>query len=127
MERGMALNLPFSATSNSRSQTQSQGQNQGHVRNNSNSSKWRVLDAQGKQQAKSNDWRPTLASTSTSTSNTNGNGGTQYIEVTKERENLMNGMSDGKSLGTGDLPKTPGWMPKLTPTRRGDELFLSVA
>ncbi|KAJ9141713.1 hypothetical protein NKR23_g7777 [Pleurostoma richardsiae] len=24
------------------------------------------------------------------------------------------------------LPATPGWLPKLTPTRRGDELFLSV-
>ncbi|KAK2625886.1 hypothetical protein QTJ16_005198 [Diplocarpon rosae] len=25
-----------------------------------------------------------------------------------------------------ELPITPGWVPKLTPTRRGDELFLSV-
>jgi hypothetical protein len=25
-----------------------------------------------------------------------------------------------------ELPDTPGWMPKLTPTRKGDELFLSV-
>lgn len=25
-----------------------------------------------------------------------------------------------------ELPTTPGWVPKLTPTRRGDELFLSV-
>ena len=23
-------------------------------------------------------------------------------------------------------PVTPGWVPKLTPTRRGDEMFLSV-
>ncbi|KAL3422608.1 hypothetical protein PVAG01_06764 [Phlyctema vagabunda] len=25
-----------------------------------------------------------------------------------------------------ELPNTPGWIPRLTPTRRGDELFLSV-
>jgi hypothetical protein len=25
-----------------------------------------------------------------------------------------------------ELPDTPGWVPKLTPTRKGDELFLSV-
>jgi hypothetical protein len=27
---------------------------------------------------------------------------------------------------TGDLPATPIWQPKLTPTRRGDDLFLGV-
>ncbi|KAI9643845.1 hypothetical protein NHQ30_007196 [Ciborinia camelliae] len=26
----------------------------------------------------------------------------------------------------GGLPKTPGWLPKLTPTRRGNDLFLKV-
>ncbi|KAA8565073.1 hypothetical protein EYC84_010831 [Monilinia fructicola] len=26
----------------------------------------------------------------------------------------------------GGLPKTPGWVPKLTPTRRGNDLFLNV-
>jgi hypothetical protein len=25
-----------------------------------------------------------------------------------------------------ELPSTPGWKPKLTPTRRGDDLFLNV-
>jgi hypothetical protein len=25
-----------------------------------------------------------------------------------------------------DLPSTPTWVPKLTPTRRGDDLFLNV-
>lgn len=29
-------------------------------------------------------------------------------------------------LGTGMLPMTPGWQPKLTPTRRGDDLYLNV-
>lgn len=33
----------------------------------------------------------------------------------------------GSETSEGGLPRTPGWMPKLTPTRRGDELFLSVA
>ncbi|KAJ1326524.1 cell wall integrity and stress response component [Microdochium nivale] len=29
-------------------------------------------------------------------------------------------------LGTGMLPMTPGWRPRLTPTRRGDDLYLNV-
>ncbi|KXJ90931.1 hypothetical protein Micbo1qcDRAFT_204969 [Microdochium bolleyi] len=29
-------------------------------------------------------------------------------------------------LGTGVLPMTPGWRPRLTPTRRGDDLYLNV-
>ncbi|RYP43381.1 hypothetical protein DL770_011686 [Monosporascus sp. CRB-9-2] len=29
-------------------------------------------------------------------------------------------------LGSGTLPMTPTWQPKLTPTRRGDDLFLNV-
>ncbi|RYP47001.1 hypothetical protein DL768_006861 [Monosporascus sp. mg162] len=29
-------------------------------------------------------------------------------------------------LGSGTLPTTPTWQPKLTPTRRGDDLFLNV-
>jgi hypothetical protein len=28
--------------------------------------------------------------------------------------------------GMGELPGTPGWKPRLTPTRRGDDLFISV-
>lgn len=36
-------------------------------------------------------------------------------------------MSPGaRGLNTGDLPATPTWLPKLTPTRRGDDLFLNV-
>ncbi|KAK9782429.1 putative Extracellular membrane protein CFEM domain-containing protein [Seiridium cardinale] len=36
-------------------------------------------------------------------------------------------MSPGpRGLGTGGLPATPTWQPKLTPTRRGDDLFLNV-
>ena len=59
--------------------------------------KWRVLKKSDKEKAMSPSWRPQLAS-----------GGTmQVVERT-------------------DLPATPGWIPKLTPTRKGDELFLSV-
>lgn len=36
-------------------------------------------------------------------------------------------MSPGaRGLGSGGLPATPTWQPKLTPTRRGDDLFLNV-
>ncbi|KFH45836.1 hypothetical protein ACRE_033230 [Hapsidospora chrysogenum ATCC 11550] len=33
---------------------------------------------------------------------------------------------EGPSGQQQDLPSTPGWRPKLTPTRRGDDLFLNV-
>ncbi|KAG9250479.1 uncharacterized protein F5Z01DRAFT_367784 [Emericellopsis atlantica] len=32
----------------------------------------------------------------------------------------------GSDGGDDGLPRTPGWMPKLTPTRRGGDLFLNV-
>lgn len=60
--------------------------------------KWRVLRDEDIRRAKSSGWRPQLSTANVS----------------------------GKDPGVGDLPKTPGWVPKLTPTRRGDELFLSV-
>lgn len=59
--------------------------------------KWRVLKERDIERAKSPTWRPQLAIGE----------GMQVVERT-------------------DLPSTPGWIPKLTPTRRGDELFLSV-
>jgi hypothetical protein len=59
--------------------------------------KWRVLKERDIERAKSPTWRPQLA----------GGDGMQVVERT-------------------DLPSTPGWIPKLTPTRRGGELFLSV-
>ena len=59
--------------------------------------KWRVLKERDIERAKSPTWRPQLA----------GGDGIQVVERT-------------------DLPSTPGWIPKLTPTRRGGELFLSV-
>jgi hypothetical protein len=33
----------------------------------------------------------------------------------------------GREFERMELPQTPGWVPKLTPTRRGDVLFLNVA
>ncbi|KAM3079421.1 hypothetical protein ACMFMG_005852 [Clarireedia jacksonii] len=30
------------------------------------------------------------------------------------------------SIDSGNLPKTPGWVPKLTPTRRGNDMVLNV-
>ena len=59
--------------------------------------KWRVLKERDIAKAKSPGWRPQLA----------GGDSMQVVERT-------------------ELPSTPGWKPKLTPTRRGDELFLSV-
>ena len=65
--------------------------------------KWRVLGKEEIERAKGEGWRPMLGSGE------------------KER-----GDESGASGNEGDLPGTPGWVPKLTPTRRGDELFLSV-
>lgn len=53
--------------------------------------------------------------------------------VLREEEDAKRGWSERGNGGGGGwedydvLPTTPGWVPKLTPTRRGDELFLSVA
>lgn len=73
--------------------------------------KWRVLGKEEIERAKGEGWRPMLGSGKDMKA---GNG-------EKER-----GDESGTSGDEGDLPGTPGWVPKLTPTRRGDELFLSV-
>lgn len=67
--------------------------------------KWRVLKEGDIEAAKSPTWRPML-----------GNGNAQAAERTRilERTEPV------------ELPGTPGWVPRLTPTRRGDELFISV-
>jgi hypothetical protein len=65
-------------------------------------SKWRVLGKEEQERAKAQGWRPQLAK--------------EINQVVYLGERADEG-----------LPKTPGWVPKLTPTRRGDELFLSVA
>jgi hypothetical protein len=69
--------------------------------------KWRVLGREEIEEAKKVDWRPMLGS---------GRG-----EDKEEYE-----ARTGQQFERTELPNTPGWVPKLTPTRRGDELFLSV-
>lgn len=64
--------------------------------------KWRVLKQGDIERAKSPEWKPQLA----------GGGGA--------------GVGNGQVVERTDLPLTPGWIPKLTPTRRGDDLFISV-
>jgi hypothetical protein len=69
--------------------------------------KWRVLGREEIEEAKKEGWRPMLGS---------GRG-----EEKDEYE-----ARTGQQFERTELPNTPGWVPKLTPTRRGDELFLSV-
>lgn len=42
-------------------------------------------------------------------------------DIASRKKWTRDGRDDGK-----ELPATPGWKPKLTPTRRGDDLFLNV-
>jgi len=70
--------------------------------------KWRVLNREEREEAKKEGWRPMAGR--------DGEDG--------------NGPLSGRMLREfeqTELPVTPGWVPKLTPTRRGDDLFLSVA
>lgn len=77
--------------------------------------KWRVLGKEEREKAKEVGWKPVLAG-----------------RVEAER-GYGGGQQSGGQLYAGygsdgnELPRTPGWVPRLTPTRRGDELFLSVA
>jgi hypothetical protein len=68
--------------------------------------KWRVLKEGDIEAAKSPTWRPMLSSSN----NARGEERTRVLERMEPVE----------------LPGTPGWVPRLTPTRRGDELFISV-
>jgi len=72
--------------------------------------KWRVLKREEIEGARRGEWRPILGGAGGERqSGGGGNGGWQ-----------------GNQFERTELPNTPGWVPKLTPTRRGDELFLSV-
>jgi hypothetical protein len=88
------------------------------------SRKWRVLKKDEIEQAKQSGWRPILGS-----GGSGGGGsdrdqyGTSTTMVQKSNGGLGNVDKKDEKLET---PKTPGWIPRLTPTRRGDELFLSV-
>jgi len=71
--------------------------------------KWRVLDQAEREAARDPGWRPQLS---------------KFDGREREQRTEIRVRDVGREDG---LPRTPGWVPKLTPTRRGDELFLSVA
>ena len=103
-EKALALSL----------QTQTQSQKEDR-----RDAKWRVLGREDVERAKEPGWRPQLLG---------------RVDNTPQQKNqgLRSAVAPGSggylSDGYGsDLPRTPGWVPRLTPTRRGDELFLSVA
>lgn len=73
--------------------------------------KWRVLKEGDIEAAKSPTWRPMLS---------NNNGAGLRDDRGEERKRVLERMEPV------ELPGTPGWVPRLTPTRRGDELFISV-
>jgi hypothetical protein len=47
-------------------------------------------------------------------------------KLMKEIEDRLRVGGEGMESEREELPDTPGWVPRLTPTRKGDELFLSV-
>lgn len=89
--------------------------------------KWRVLGKEEKEAAKEGGWRPMLGRGDGFGKGMGGDGdgegegsaGRLTVQYAGEGER-------GREFERMDLPATPGWLPKLTPTRRGDELFLSV-
>jgi len=74
--------------------------------------KWRVLKENDIELAKSPTWRPMLGS--------GGGEGRGDGEGSRRMGREM------QSERTTEIGREPGWVPRLTPTRRGDELFLSV-
>lgn len=82
--------------------------------------KWRVLDQAERERAKDPGWRPQLVG------RVGAGRGAQDQSVGMGAAQQSAGLYAGYGSDS-DLPRTPGWVPKLTPTRRGDELFLSVA
>ena len=92
---------------------------------------WRVLKQDEIEAAKDPGWRPQLL---------------QQVQGGRQKNGAIDWIGDIGSANGGGLPSsksvrfdierdegnitpppvTPGWVPKLTPTRRGDELFLSV-
>lgn len=105
---------------------------------------WRVLDESAKQEAKSPTWRPRTGSKGSiwsagpkrKESQDSGYSGRSELEGDEgwrgrgeERETQESYDSIRRQELNGMLSPdgTPGWLPKLTPTRRGNDLFLSVA
>lgn len=93
--------------------------------------KWRVLKKEEIALAKKSGWRPTLGRERADGGGGGGSGGGLNSNGLSSAGGLQSGgmnsggMRTGASLGQElQTPKSPGW--SLTPTRRGDELFLSV-
>ncbi|KAH7351209.1 hypothetical protein BKA65DRAFT_550173 [Rhexocercosporidium sp. MPI-PUGE-AT-0058] len=86
--------------------------------------KWRVLKREEIELAKKEGWRPMLGREG---SDDGGNGGAGGGNGGAGGNGSYLSPRDGMyEFERTELPTTPGWVPKLTPTRRGDELFLSV-
>jgi hypothetical protein len=81
---------------------------------------WRVLDQEERERAKEPGWMPQLVSKFA------GQEGERRLDG-GERGGMGSAGLSARSGNEVELPRTPGWVPRLTPTRRGDELFLSVA
>jgi hypothetical protein len=78
----------------------------------SNEKKWRVTNEASA--AKSPMWRPMV-------------GTDRDLLSPDSRRVVENGGVAFERMGPAELPGTPGWVPKLTPTRKGDDLYLRVA
>ncbi|KAG9232480.1 hypothetical protein BJ875DRAFT_497429 [Amylocarpus encephaloides] len=76
--------------------------------------KWRVLNGVQVNAAKSPQWRPMLSQ------------GNTLSPLSAEFGAKEAGRKQFERMDPVELPGTPGWVPKLTPTRRGDDLFISV-
>ncbi len=82
--------------------------------------KWRVLKREEIENAKKEGWRPMLGREGADVGVRRGRGeGNGDVYLSPGRAGML-------EFERTELPTTPGWVPKLTPTRRGDELFLSV-
>jgi hypothetical protein len=91
---------------------------------------WRVLKQDEIEAAKNPGWRPQLLQQSQGGKADNGVNGTNSDLGPESGGDLLSSKSVRfditKDGDTTPPPVTPGWIPKLTPTRKGDKLFLSV-
>ncbi|CAG8958298.1 hypothetical protein HYFRA_00000653 [Hymenoscyphus fraxineus] len=72
--------------------------------------KWRVLKGEDVHAAKSPGWKPMLGSSA-------------GMHMLSPRSAGLRGRREFESV---ELPGTPGWVPRLTPTRKGEDLYLRV-
>lgn len=80
--------------------------------------KWRVLKGSDVHAAKSPQWRPMLGQS---------NGMLSPLSAHFEgRQTQYAGRKEFERMEPAELPGTPGWVPRLTPTRKGEDLYLRV-